>query len=322
MIVEQISRLWGSRLSQREWGLAVLVAVASIVAGHAADVDDAGPPVFRYAFSDDTLSAVDMRDARVSLEMWLDRASETMAIGLRPEVTIYQQPGKLQDSTAVAVFDAVSLPALEYVRMRGRARLSPSMMGSSGDVATRTYVLLCRGDLGAESVADLAGRDVIVLSGGLGQMPGLWLDVLALRARRQSSAELFRVVKNAATASRAALPVFFGKADACVVTERAFDVMAELNPQLAQALVALAESPPFAWGLTCFSADYDSGRRHSLEHAALTMHTDPEGRQALMLFGLDRMVRFDPAFLRSVEELVAEHDSLTTRDAHSATPPH
>ena len=43
------------------------------------------------------------------------------------------------------------------------------------------------------------------------------------------------------------------------------------------------------------------------------MHTDPEGTQVLMLFGLDRIQRVAPSDLTSVEEQLREYEDLSRR---------
>jgi hypothetical protein len=45
------------------------------------------------------------------------------------------------------------------------------------------------------------------------------------------------------------------------------------------------------------------------------MHTDPEGRQALMMFGLDRMRRLGTTDLDTVEQLVKEYEDLLEHTA-------
>jgi hypothetical protein len=56
-------------------------------------------------------------------------------------------------------------------------------------------------------------------------------------------------------------------------------------------------------------------RSASLQRAALEMHTDPEGRQALMMFGLDRMRRLGTTDLDTVEQLVKEYEDLLEHTA-------
>ena len=202
--------------------------------------------------------------------------------------------------------------------MEASLPLEASLVGTADSVATRKYVLLARRDLDVRSLDGLQGLDLRVQIGGVGKVSRLWLDVLALREGYASGDDLLGTVTETLGASRTVLPVFFGQAQACVVGERSFATLTELNPQLAADLVVLAESPAFLWSVTCFRGDFDAELRASLEQAAIQMHRDPQGLQALMLFGIDRIRLLQPSDLDSVEELLREHASLT---ATTSAPP-
>jgi ABC-type phosphate/phosphonate transport system substrate-binding protein len=262
---------------------------------------------------------VDVNDAQAALEIWLNRVSRSQEMDLAPGVEVYHDGQALMTATVEGDLDAVSLLALEYLAIRDRAGLVPVMAGSSDGSASRTYLLLVRRDSGITGLDDLANRNLLVLTGGLGRLPRLWLDVVLRREGHPDSASHFLSVKEAGKASRTVLSVFFGQAHACVVPRRTFRTMAELNPQLADELVPLATSPELLWGITCFRAGFDKDRRETISRAALEMHTDPEGMQALMLFGLDRMVRIGPSDLESVERLAREHENLAAELGNGTT---
>ena len=83
----------------------------------------------------------------------------------------------------------------------------------------------------------------------------------------------------------AILPVFFGQALACVVTDRALQTHGELNPQIARELIVVARSPGLLPTLLSFGpACYDPLRTLMLRSIA-TLREKPQGRHVLELFG-------------------------------------
>ena len=122
----------------------------------------------------------------------------------------------------------------------------------------------------------------------------MWLDNCPMKAGLLSHESFFCIITEAPKTANAVLPVFFGQADACLVLERLFDTIAELNPQLRNELVTLANSPPLLMSLTCFTPACSPRMKQRTLVFGERMHHTPKGKQILTLFGLDRAVIFQP----------------------------
>ena len=91
----------------------------------------------------------------------------------------------------------------------------------------------------------------------------------------------------------------------------AFKTMVELNPQLGEQLESLASSPPVCRGLVCARMDlWETRFREVLSESMLSLRTDPEGQQLLTLFHVDQLIRFDPAHLRGVIDLLKAYEKV------------
>jgi phosphonate transport system substrate-binding protein len=115
---------------------------------------------------------------------------------------------------------------------------------------------------------------------------------------------LFGHVAREKKLSRALLPVFFGKADACLVTRHDYDLMCELNPQIQRTLKPLAVSRVLVPSVTCLRRGYNSAHRTDIIDALGKLHEEPKGQQILSLFGVDRLVPFEEHFLDTAMKLV------------------
>jgi ABC-type phosphate/phosphonate transport system substrate-binding protein len=99
------------------------------------------------------------------------------------------------------------------------------------------------------------------------------------------------------------------------LNRHAFDLLAELNPQLRTELMPIARSPGIAGGILSLRRDYNEQLRETLKDILCTLHQDPEGKQLLMLFKVDQLVPFKPEYLNTVEALLKEHRDLKLRMA-------
>ena len=128
----------------------------------------------------------------------------------------------------------------------------------------------------------------------------------------------FTQVKGANKASQVLLPVFFGQADACVVTASAFAVMAELNPQIHSRLQVLKRSPELVLLLLCATDLAAPDARQSLMAEALSAEKNPSLRQALTIVQMKRFIPFKPEYFTGTEGLLRRHRQL--KAAHGGDP--
>jgi len=122
------------------------------------------------------------------------------------------------------------------------------------------------------------------------------------------------------------LPVFFHQADACLLTRAGFQTMNELNPQVGQQLKVLAASAALVPIVFCFRGNYASPDRDKLMDSIDRISETPAGRQTLMLFQSERLVKSPVAALDSACELLDVHRQLRAaalgaQPGDSAVPP-
>jgi hypothetical protein len=104
------------------------------------------------------------------------------------------------------------------------------------------------------------------------------------------------------------LPLFFGTVDACVVDETNLNLAKEMNPQLGQ-LRVLARSRPMIGSVIATPVEPIPYQNELLD-TILALHEDARGRQLLMVFKTDRVVRVQPGDLDSARELWRDYSRL------------
>jgi len=138
----------------------------------------------------------------------------------------------------------------------------------------------------------------------------IWLDTLLLQKGLRRAAEFCGRATFVNKATKVALPVFFRQADACLMTRRSFETMAELNPQLGKQLRVLAASPEVVPSGFAFRADYHSPFREQILVEMTQLSESPAGQQILALTQADRIQERPLSCLDSALELLATHRRL------------
>ena len=202
------------------------------------------------------------------------------------------------------------LGVADYLELESSRLIVPVLTDArtSQGGALYSYVLLVNPSSGATTIASLRGKNILVSSRGAGKTGMAWLEVLLGKEKLGRAASFFASIKAPDKAQACILPLFFGAVDACVVDEVNLNLAKEMNPQLGQ-LRVLARSRPMIESVIAMPAEPHPYQKELID-AMLSLHEDPRGRQLLMVFKTDRMVRIQPGDLESARELWRDYYRL------------
>jgi phosphonate transport system substrate-binding protein len=262
----------------------------------------------RFAFSSRMFSEVNENDARAAMKAWGQTISTERGIPLEPVFQIFDGTKAIAAAIRSKLIDAITLPTDEYWALRDEISLGSVIIGSKDGRSTEEYVLLVRGDSGIQRLAPA------------------WLETELLQHQLGLTEQFWGRITESTKLLRAILPVFFHQADACLVTLKGFETMAELNPQIGRQLQILAKSGAMVPNLFCFRGDYVSPNRERILHEISRVGDTAAGQQTLALFQTDRLFPGDPAALASAFALLDLHRQLRTAalnapPSDSASPP-
>jgi phosphonate transport system substrate-binding protein len=254
-------------------------------------------------------SDVNRNDARAALKVWFDVVAHQRGYILDSTVDILDSVAEIRERLRSHSVELLSLGFRDYLELESSNLIVPVLTDSrTTGGALYSYVLLVHPS-GATSVAGLRGKNVLVSARGSGETGTAWLEVLLGKEKLARAAAFFSSVKPAAKPQACILPVFFGTVDACVVDEVNLNLAKEMNPQLGQ-LRILARSRPMIESVIAVPADPHPYQKELID-SMLSLHEDPRGRQLLMVFRTDRLVRIQPGDLDAARELWKEYDRLT-----------
>jgi len=265
----------------------------------------AADPPMRIAFSDSMLAGINPSDARAVMGVWLKRLCESAHFEIEMDARIFAPAADIHRRLRAGQLDAAALNILEYRPVA--ALLDPGQILQESHGQDMRYVLLVPADSPARRAKDLQGRRIALHEGRTGLLAPHWLRTLTAP---EPPERFFSSISTEPKASQAVLPVFFGRLDACVTTQRNFQTMAELNPQLVRKLRTLETSPELVITFYAFRKGYHSTHRERLTSSLAELQSNPLGRQLLTLFQFSGVNLRDVSALRETLALVEAAERL------------
>jgi len=250
-----------------------------------------------------------VKDAQVALEMWGSSLinHETSPLN-KVSAIIIPTFEELERAVTNEELDVVIMGTVDYLKLAKSGLLEPVLAPQPRPDCMQNYLLLVRKDRGIGELGQLKNGRLVCVLGGEGDLPKIWLDNSLFKAGRGGAETFFKEIKYVDKAAQAVLPVFFKQADVCLATERSFNSLKELNPQVGSELSILATSPNLLRGLICFRKSRDQAEKKRTYDVMSKIHEDPQGQQILLLFHEERLAPFRPDYLETAQALLEEYE--------------
>jgi ABC-type phosphate/phosphonate transport system substrate-binding protein len=266
--------------------------------------------IVRYGFKQDSLSEVSNNDAKVAFEVWGTKLAQKFNYQMEIKASIYETLPALLSAVKGKNCDILGLSSLDYLKLSKTVKLDPFYVVIRGNDVLEKYVLVTNRKNNHRSLATLKGKKLNIVRDSMGDLSIVWVDTILMEKGLPQSSSFFASVTKMEKSNKALLAVYFGEADACIITRNSYAISAELNPNLERNLSVLAESKGLLGGLTCFMAHCNREIKDAMNETFMNIHKEPEGAQILTLFRVTQLSPFKPEYIRSVEELVAKNQSL------------
>ncbi len=162
-----------------------------------------------------------------------------------------------------------TLHGYELVERARTLNLKPLLLATRNGRWQTSFLLLASASSGIQDLQGLRGRTVLVHRDSCGYLVDYWLDsAIAIGTGEQR--KNFARYQTVTQAREAVLPVFFGEADACVVSLAAYQSVLAQNPaQIPQRLTTLLTSKEFPSQVVACHTDFPIDKqRYVLEQTA------------------------------------------------------
>ena len=265
--------------------------------------------VFRLATSDQTFGGFNKNDTAAALLAWARSIVKEKGLNVRAEMSVFSQFEALHGAFLSGEIDAASLNVREILKLGGMPEMVYLPVMEEGLFVR--YAVIVHARKGIRDPGQLVGKNLSIHESVRMVYALDWLAMLlteATGAVSPSTADHPRgTLIKVENTSKAILQVFFGQADAALVTSQAFDLACELNPQLGRDLAVLAVSQPFVPSAFVFRPGYQGWIREQLEAAIMDLPQTVAGRQLLTTFKCSRMEKHPASVLDSTVAFINKH---------------
>lgn len=275
-------------------------------------------PPFRVGFSMNIFTDVNVNDAKASIKVWAQTVAREQGISTDADTALYRSFGEISHALETKSVDLVACTAIEYWKLCTTVDFDPLFISIQHDHQVSEYLILSHRNSGVRSLADLRGRNLLIFVNPRLELGEIWLDTLLLRNGFPIAGEFAGRVSRLPRLSGVVLPVFFKKAEACLVDRLGFELLTELNPQIGKDLVAIETSPPFVSAMVAMRRDCPPELKAKLVSALRDIHLSVAGQQLMTVFQIDRLQQTSSEALDPACNLLNEHRQLL--DTRIATP--
>jgi len=273
---------------------------------------------FHTAFPIGALRNAAPADAKVAASVLLKRIADRQGYDYSTEVPETNE--EFVKGLRAQRYDFFLIESLDYLKLSNEIAMTPHFAGSSGESdPMETFLLLVRSDMAAGGLAGLEGKRLFYEKGGQ-SLAQVWLEVQMAEQGLGKPESHFAEIEIRAGCADCALPVFFSEADACIVTQTGFEIMAELNPQLSQRLSVVEASEPMLISLMCLRDGFEERNPGQIDEVSTNLHNTPDGRQILNLMRVQRLVLWEERFITSVQALLERRRLLQKPLTKKVTP--
>ena len=258
-----------------------------------------------------SLNNVSAKDVKISLNFW---AKELGAkTGMRLENYFYKSITKLKHDFEAGKIDSVnaSLPLIasyfDIDMLKNGFR--PVIEGQENGME---MVLLVQSKSKYRSLKDLRHKRILRLSSN--DLEKLYLDTILQKKFHADARDFFRKTFYVKHYNKAIMKLFFKKADVALVSRQAFDLAAELNPQIAKKLKILYTFSTQVNNGSFFRKDYPIEYISNYQKIAFQLNQSIRGKQILQVFKCDKIVENSLDDIKVVKQLQQEYHRLKQKE--------
>jgi phosphonate transport system substrate-binding protein len=154
---------------------------------------------------------------------------------------LYDSMQEMREAMLRGELDMIVGPPLLISQYFKREELADGFTGMLEGKREDNILLIARNTQNINNIKDLKGKRLLVLEDD--EFSEIFIDTLFLKQFNSSYKKIASSVEQQIKASRVVLDIYFNKADAGVVYRNSYEVMIELNPDIANATKIIAEYP-------------------------------------------------------------------------------
>jgi len=253
-----------------------------------------------------------LSDIEVSMNFWVKdfMTEEARKFGIditESKAVLFETISDMRDAMRRGELDMVIAPPLLLALNFNRDELADGFAGMLSDNRPDTLLFVGRTDKHLQSLQDLRGKRLALPESD--DFAEMYLDKLFLERFHRPAKQLAESIETQTKASRIVLDIYFKQVDAGIVYLNAYEVMAELNPDIAKQVSVIEQYPIKSRNFAFFVKGYPFAKRLS-GLATGVFRTSPRAKQILEVFKTPELAEVSVSDLDAYEKFYQHYQSL------------
>jgi phosphonate transport system substrate-binding protein len=256
-----------------------------------------------------------LSDLEISMNFWAKdfMTEEARKIGIEITESRAALFDNMQDMHAAfqqGELDMVVGPPLMLSRFFKSDELQDGFTALVSENRPESLLFIARSDKALHSIEAFKGKHIALIDND--ELATMFLDSLFLKHVRQPVQGFVGQIDKQQKASRIVLDVYFNKVDGGVVYRSAFDVMVDLNPDIANKIDIVDQYPIKSRNFSFFSHNYPYAK-HLSTLASGAFQASPRAKQILEVFKASEIAACTVSDLDAFEQFYQRYQVLKTQ---------
>ena len=262
-------------------------------------------PFFNIAFSEKIFVNINQNDAAALTKVLTENLLEKSPLSFRTgNPNIYSSIKEIDEAIKSEINDLYVLLPGEFLQLEKLGLLEPIAVSLRNNNVYDVYQLIISKESNIKELKDLKGKKILIGNSVSDDNPHIWLDKLLSSKRLGKKEKYFKEIEISDKSLPVILRVYFGQADACIISEENLNLAIEMNPHLATKFITLETSEPILRTILAERISKSEKNKKLLLDNLLNLDKTAEGKQILTLFKIDKLVPFKKDYLRSSYEII------------------
>lgn len=267
-------------------------------------------------FSKRIFYSLDIQDAAAALHVIVVKIVEEMGESVTVTTRMYENNEEIITDLKANQLDVIAVLSEDLPELLDYNMVDPFLLEIEEEGEERElnehYVLCARTELSKSGLKALENKKLIISDWIDSDLPDFWMEVLLHDHHLPSLKSFFSQIERIQRSELAVMRIFFRKADACLVPKQTFQVLMEMNPQIANEIAIIEESPGFVNGVICLNKTLteERDRRSLIEETLLNMKQKSGGEQLMTLFKIYDWIPYNELYLQDTFEVIKRYREL------------
>ncbi len=268
---------------------------------------------YTLGMSVDLLEDVNIKDAKVTLDLWTKLLASNMKEVEKLDVIFINGDDELLKAANKDLVDILYISSLQYLKNTGNLNIVPLVKTHIDENAFYDIVICSYKGSNINDFLSMKDKKILVQGGKYKKINELWLDLLCLQNGITDRNKFFRKVEFTEKPLQTVLPVFLKKTDLCLVNSGSLEILSEMNPQILKSLEILFKRTRLTNDLICVNKNLSEENRKLILNFSINHKKLPKTDQIYKIFKTFGASEVKESDLNGIRSLFNEYQDLVKK---------